>query len=453
MFVTKGLARLTMCAGLMVLANIIPTPVHAQQAVTVGATDIGGTVTGAAGPEAGVWVIAETTELPTKFARIVVTDDSGHYLIPDLPAANYSVWVRGYGLVDSPKLTAKPGDSLDHTAASPPNEAGAAQYYPAIYWYAMLKIPPAGDFGGKSDIPEKLTQNDWLKQMKNIGCIGCHQLGQEATRTIPSAFGKFDTGAEAWMRRVQSGQSGEQMTNQLAGNFGGAPFKYLGDWTDRVAKGELPRDKPPRPQGVERNIVITSWEWSTPDKYLHDLISSDRRQPTVNANGPLYGSPEYSTDELPILDPVTNTVTSFHAPVRDPGMPLSLGDGHAATMEPVMPSAYWGERQIWDTRVNNHNMMVDRKGRVWLTASVRGLDNPAFCKEGSDHPSAKLFPLKQSRRQLAMLDPKTMKFTFVDTCFETHHLQFGFDADDTLWTSGGGPVVGWVNTRLFDQTG
>ena len=70
-----------------------------------------------------------------------------------------------------------------------------------------------------------------------------------------------------------------------------------------------------------------------------------------------------------------------------------------------MPSAYWGDRQIWDTRVNNHNMMIDRKGRVWLTASVRGLDNPAFCKEGSDHPSAKLFPLKQSHRQLAMLDP------------------------------------------------
>jgi hypothetical protein len=134
-------------------------------------------------------------------------------------------------------------------------------------------------------------------------------------------------------------------------------------------------------------------------------------------------------------------------------MPLSLGDGHAATVKPEMPSAYWGDRQIWDTRVNNHNMMIDRKGRVWLTASVRGLDNPAFCKEGSDHPSAKLFPLKQSHRQLAMFDPKTMKYTFVDTCFGTHHLQFGFDKDDTLWTSGGGPVVGWLDTKVFDETG
>src|SRR5712691_9279012 len=92
MFVTKALARLTMFAGLMALPNAIPTVVYAQQAVTVGATDIGGTVVGASGPEAGVWVIAETTELPTKFARIVVTDDQGRYLIPDLPTASYSVW-------------------------------------------------------------------------------------------------------------------------------------------------------------------------------------------------------------------------------------------------------------------------------------------------------------------------------------------------------------------------
>src|SRR6201987_1621155 len=238
MFVTKALARLTMFASLMAPPNAIPTAVYAQQAVTVGATDIGGTVVGASGPEAGVWVIAETTELPTKFARIVVTDDQGRYLIPDLPAANYSVWVRGYGLVDSAKLTAKPGQLLNHTAVPAPNEAAAAHYYPAIYWYAMMKIPPVGDFAGESDIPEKLTQTDWLKMMKNLGCIGCHQLGQEATRTIPSAFGKFDSGADGWMRRVQSGQSGEQMTNYLAGNFGGVPFKYLGDWTDRIARGE-----------------------------------------------------------------------------------------------------------------------------------------------------------------------------------------------------------------------
>ena len=109
MFVTKALARLTMFAGLMALASLAPTTVHAQQTVEVGATDIGGAVVGAAGPEAGVWVIAETTELPTKFARIVVTDDQGRYLIPDLPTANYSVWVRGYGLVEFGQAHRKAG--------------------------------------------------------------------------------------------------------------------------------------------------------------------------------------------------------------------------------------------------------------------------------------------------------------------------------------------------------
>src|SRR6201993_4011986 len=219
MFVTKALARLTMFASLMAPPNAIPTAVYAQQAVTVGATDIGGAVVGASGPEAGVWVIAETTELPTKFARMVVTDDQGRYLIPDLPNADYTVWVRGYGLVDSPKMRAKPGMHLDLAAVIAPTKAAAAHYYPAIYWYTLMNIPPAGDFGGSTAIPEKITQTDWLRQMNNVDCIGCHQLGQESTRTVPAAFGHFASGEEAWMRRTQSGQAGEDMTNRLAGQF------------------------------------------------------------------------------------------------------------------------------------------------------------------------------------------------------------------------------------------
>jgi hypothetical protein len=433
----------------LALAALISVPAYAQK---VGPADIGGVVSGAQGPEAGVWVIAETTELPTKYAKIVVTDDKGRYLIPELPKATYSVWVRGYGLVDSAKVQAAPGKALNLSATPAPNDAAAAQYYPAIYWYSMLEIPPASEFGGHTKIPKDRTQIDWLKQVKNIGCIGCHQLGQAATRTIEPALGKFENSEHAWVRRLQSGQSGEQMTLQLAGNFGGAPYKYYADWTDRIAKGELPFAKPQRPQGVERNVVITSWEWSTEKHYLHDLIASDRRDPTVNAYGPLYGSPEYSTDNMPILDPKTNKVTVFKMPVADPEMPESLGPGHAASVKPMQPSPYWGDEKLWDTRANNHNSMFDKQGRVWLAATVRGRDNPAWCKKGSDHPSAKAFPLEQSSRQVALLEPKTMKYTFVDTCFGTHHPQFGYDADNTLWLSGTGPVAGWVNTRVFDET-
>jgi hypothetical protein len=443
-------------AGL-VMAPIWPTGLSAQQgsgtAIQIDNDDIGGVVTGLNGPEAGVWVIAETTDLPTRFARMVVTDDQGRYVVPDLPKAAYSLWVRGYGLVDSEKVKAEPGKLVNLTAKPAPDAAAAAQYYPAIHWFSMLKIPDASQFGGKSDIPEKVTQQGWLNAMKNNGCVGCHQLGQLSTRTIPKAFGEFESSAEAWMRRVQAGQAGESMINILAGELGGVPFKYFGEWTDRIAKGELPKTKPERPQGTERNIVVTTWDWLDEKHYLHDLIASDRRNPTVNGYGPLVGSPEYSTDLLPILDPKTHTVTTFKAPVRDPDTPEALGPGHAASEKPLMSSAYWGDEKIWDTKVNNHNSMFDKDGRVWLAANLRAPNNPDFCKKGSDHPSAKLFPLDRSLRQVTIFDPKTNKYTYVDTCFQTHHLQFGYDANDTLWTSGGGPVVGWINSKLFNETG
>ena len=445
--------------SLALVLGAAAAPLTAQQSVTtqiaIDSDDIGGVVSSSSGPEAGVWVIAETTELPTKYAKIVVTDDQGRYVIPDLPNANYQVWVRGYGLVDSPKLRAKPGQQLNLTAVAAPSERTAAQYYPAIYWYSMMKMPPEKDFGGSTDIPKNITRELWRQRMGNVDCIGCHQLGQESTRTIPAQFGEFKTGEEAWMRRVSSGQTGEWMTNRLAGQLAGVPFKYFGDWTDRVAKGELPKHKPPRPQGVERNVVITSWEWGTEKQFTHDLISSDRRYPTVNAYGPLYGSAEYSSDEIPILNPETHKVTFFKMSVADPTGPESFGPPfHAsAVAKPTMPSAYWGDEKIWSQRANNHNGMFDKEGRVWFAAAVRGTQNPAFCKKGSDHPSAKAFPLDLSGRQASMLDPKTMKYSLIDTCFGTHHPQFGYDGNDTLWFSGTGPVAGWVNTKIWDETG
>jgi hypothetical protein len=443
-------------ACVAVLLSWVLVVTHAQQRAAqppaIDNDDIGGVVTGPSGPEAGVWVIAETRDLPVRYIKSVVTDDQGRYVIPDLPKANYSIWVRGYGLVDSSKLTSAPGRQLNHTATPAPSEAAAAHYYPAIYWYSMLKIPGADQFGGKTSIPARLTQTDWLNQMKNNGCVGCHQLGQLSTRTIPAGLGTFASHEEAWKRRVQSGQSGQQMFGQL-GTLGPESFKLLGDWTERIAKGELPFAKPPRPQGAERNIVVTLRDWMDDKHYLHDLISTDKRYPTVNGYGPLYGSPEYSSDNIPVLDPIKNTTRIFRAPVRDEDTPLGLGPGHAAALNILQPSPYWGEEVIWNQKVNNHNSMLDRQGRVWMAATVRGPENPPFCKSGSNHPSAKLTPVNQSMRHISVWDPKTDKYQYVDTCFNTHHPQFGFDANDTLWTSGGGPVVGWVNTKLFLETG
>ena len=438
-----------------VVSVAAPAPLSAQQrdAIRIGDADLAGVVSGAQGPEAGVWVIAETTDLPTKFAKIVVTDDQGRYVMPDLPKANYNVWVRGYGLVDSPKVQAAPGKMLDLTAVAAPSTTAAAQYYPAIYWYSMLKVPGESAFSGQQrdkSMPANLTaQAQWVNIIKSTGCLSCHALGTIGTRTIPKELGEFRTSAEAWERRIQSGQALTQMTTVIGRLDVPLAFKLFGDWTDRIAAGELPFAQPTRPQGIERNVVLTLWDWSRPTAYLHDEISTDRRKPSVNANGKLYGTTEESTDFIPILDPEHNTATEVKHPVRDPNTPSSKD-------APMGPSPYWGEEPIWDAQTSNHNPMMDERGRVWITARVRPPANPDFCKKGSDHPSAKVFPLAESNRHLSMFDPATGKFTLISTCFPTHHLAFAEDAHNTLWTSTGvvGPgAVGWLDRKMFEETG
>jgi len=443
-------------AGLMgtALVMALPASVSAQPAtVQVKANEIGGTVTGAKGAEAGVWVIAETKDLPTKYVRIVVTDDQGRYLIPDLPKANYDVWVRGYGLVDSQRTKAAPGKALNLKSVAAPNEAAAAEYYPAIYWYSMVKIPEPTLFPGTgpsgNGVPVTLKdQGMWLRYMKTDSCNSCHQIGDKATRTLPTSLGHFDTSAQAWERRIQSGQASQLMVNGI-GNFDTArALANFGDWTDRVAKGELPFAKPSRPTGVERNIVVTLWDWNTPQGYLHDEISTDRRNPTLNAHGLIYGSPEDSSDFVPWLDPVDNKSGLIKTEYRDPKTPTSK------TAPQFNESPYWGKEAVWDSHTAIHNPWMDEKGRLWLTARIRpATSEPAFCKAGSNHPSAKAFPLVRSGRQLEVYDPKTKTATPIDLCFSTHHLQL--DKAGLMWFSSGNTndeVVGWFDTKKWDAT-
>jgi len=413
-----------------------------QSELNVAADAIAGTVASARGPEAGVWVIAETRDFQTRFAKIVVTDAAGRYLVPDLPHAKYSVWVRGYGLADSQTVDATPGQHVNLTAVIATNAAAAAKTYPAAYWYAMMKIP---EDARVAKLPG--GRNGYLMWMKNMGCVGCHQLGNLATRTIPPSLGTFNSSQEAWLRRVQSGQAGPQMINIVQGTLAGIPIQYLADWTDRIAAGEVPATAPARPSGIERNVVATVRDWSDGKAYVHDLSGTDRRHPTVNGNGLLYGAPELSTDDFPVLDPAHNRATTFKAPVRNADTPTTHDD-------PVLePSAYWGAERIWDSKAIAHNPMLDRSGRVWYTARIRGAENPPFCKRGSTLPSAMAFPIDNSQRQLAVYTPNSGKYTFVDTCFSTHHLQFAEDPNDTLWMSGGHEVVGWFDTRTFDLNG
>ncbi len=412
--------------------------------------DIGGTVIGPGGPEAGVWVIAETHDLGTRYAKIVVTDDLGRFLIPDLPQADYDVWVRGYGLVDSEKTQASPGGNLDLMAVPAPSEAAAAHYYPAGYWFSLLEIPARSEFPGTGPAgngisPEVEHQADYIRLITSGSCLSCHQMGNQATREIPALFSTYETSADAWLRRIQSGQAGAWMVRTLTGLGLEGTIRMFADWTDRIAAGELP-PAPARPQGLERNVVITQWDWADPTAYLHDLVSTDRRDPTVNAFGKIYGALEESADYIPVLDPVNHTLDQIPLTMMDP-------EAGPVSSPSLAESPYWGDEAIWDSRANVHNPMLDEQGRVWITARVRGRDNPDWCRSGSDHPSAQVFPLQGSGRQLGVYDPASGEYTHIDTCFGTHHLMFAEDADNTLWTSGGGEVIGWLNANEFLETG
>ena len=219
--------------------------------------------------------------------------------------------------------------------------------------------------------------------MKNNGCVGCHQLGQLVdAHASRRRSGKFTNRAEAWMRRVQSGQAGALMVNTLAGQL--AARRSSISATGPIASPRASCRTPSRRgrKGVERNIVVTTWDWGDPKKYLHDLIASDRRNPTVNAYGPLFGSPEYATDKMPILDPKTNTVTNFGAGARrgHAGSARAGTRGHGQAAGAV---GLLGRREASGTpRSTTTTPCSTSKGRVWLAAAVRGPKNPGLLQEG-----------------------------------------------------------------------
>jgi hypothetical protein len=280
--------------------------------VAVDADDIGGVVTDAKGPEAGVWVIAEASGLPTKYRKIVATDDGGRFLLPQLPKTTYKVWVRGYGLVDSKPVESTPGHTLALTAVIAPDAMSAAQYYPADYWYSLLNIPPKSAFPLKgSDLKNQAEYVYYVKR----GCSVCHQMGTKMMREIEPNLGTFDSPSLAWDRRIQSGQDGFRMkiTMDRFGHDRG--LAMFADWTNRIAAGELP-PAPPRPQGIERNVVVTLWEVDTEKSFIHDVVSTNELNPTENAYGMVYAS-DFLSGELWALNLKDNSKTMIRVPVRN----------------------------------------------------------------------------------------------------------------------------------------
>jgi hypothetical protein len=433
------------------VAGFMSAPLAQQpgRSVAIDDDDIGGVVTSAKGPEAGVWVIAETTSTGTKLRKIVATDDAGRYVVPDLPRGTYSVWVRGYGLSDSKPVTARPGQQLNLQAVVAGTPQAAAAVYPANYWYSLIRIPDKSEFPGTGPkgngiAPAMRSQADWISQMKD-GCQLCHQMGNRATREfvrpIPGAVSSHD----AWDRRVRAGQRGPQMSGALDRFGRERALAMFSDWTDRIMKGEVPQ-QPPRPTGLERNLVLTQWDWGGPHSYIHDEVAADKRNPTIGARGKVYGV-DFTEDTLVWVDPVEHTAGAIPIPVIQPGANSFIPQKIA------LPSPYWGEEVIFENPVHPHNPMMDQRQRVWMTAAVRPNQNPAYCKGEDGNVYGKNYPMAQSSRQAAVYDPRTQKVTPVDTCYATHHLQFAEDKDNTLYFSGDTNVIGWINTRIWDETG
>lgn len=397
---------------------------------------IRGTVTGPSGPEAGVWVIAETSELPSRFFKIVVTDDEGRFVLPELPKAKYKVFARGYGLVDSAPSDASPGQSIQLTAKAAANAAQAAQVYPASYWFSLVHVPPDSLFPGTGPdgngiTKEFKTQQDWFGHMKE-NCQFCHQIGTKITREV-----RGDDPRATWDGRVQMirtpddqffigdetriGRNLGPRMNKMMDHFGRERgLDMYTDWTNRIAGGETP-PAPNRPTGVERNIVVTMWNFAN-GRFLHDHIASDKRHPTVGAKGPVYGFAQHS-GVLSAIDPKTGRQEEY-----------KLND---------MVGEY-------AKNSNNHTGTMDHKGRLWMSMIGRY----SYLAENCADPTNKFasyFPRDvKGGLVMGVFDPRTKESEMLPVCFGTHHLNF--DKNNRLYFSGDSEVVGWIDVDTWDKT-
>ena len=404
----------------------------AEPAAPVSVDYIEGAVrNGSGGAEAGVWVIAETDELATPYRKIVVTDGQGRFVLPELPAASYRVWVRGYGLADSAKASAAPGAQLALSVRAAGSAIEAAAVFPASYWLSLLEAPD--------------HDSDWIRNFK-LNCQLCHQVGSLLTRVQNREALDLGLKKSTTMNGAANALGREEILDTLSA------------WSARIRDGLTP-EPPPRPRGRERNVVITQWEWGDGFTYAHDEIATDKRNPALFANGPIYGV-DLGNDRLLVLDPITHQASALKVPTlngfdtpwceqvwrhggSETSQDVPMGFGSLGCPVETGITPYEGR---YPNPANPHNPMFDADGKVWLTTQVRrewDEDLPDFCK---DEPG---IAGNYHHRQLGWFDPATEEFELLDTCYGTHHLQF--DQDGVLWTSGDSYGIGWFDPSLYDE--
>jgi hypothetical protein len=474
------LAALTSAAAVVALGT---TPVRGAQEgpaaaaqVAIDIDDIGGVVTSADGPEAGVWVIAETTDLATKLVKIVVTDEQGQYVLPDLPNATYSIWVRGYGLIDSPKVTSLSGRQLNLTAVPAPSARAAAEYYPANYWLSLMEVPPEDAFPRPFEVPPPVPQppaaaglgagpgpqqgapgvgrgrgpqvfNSQAEMLLSIKNLQQRQLGSKITREVPPQIRAL--GFTSTVDALLYGSTAGQMPDFGAGANGPNLFR-MAEWVDRIAAGAVP-PAPPRPQGLERNVVISLWDVSDEVPFIHDVVATDRHTPTLNSFGPVFAV-EFHNDGLVQLDPLEHTERTIPIPTQ---VAKDVIQPNPPTMR--NPSIVWGDEIIYDGVVFANHLTMDEQGRVWMSARINVDENPAHCRAGSTNRFAQADPLDESTRQVAMYDPRTGEWDLIRTCFRTHHIQMSTTGPRRVFTNpaaGGasGAYFGWIDVDVWEET-
>jgi hypothetical protein len=297
-----------------------------------------------------------------------------------------------------------------------------------------------------------VDQSHWIDQLKK-GCNFCHQLGNPLTRDLQHVFAaKPDlphNDIDAWEWRLGVGVRGTNMYGTMTQMGKDITLKALADWTESIESGAVP-PVPPRPSGIERNIVSTQWDVGDDHSFMHDQISTDKNNPTINGGGPNYAV-NAGHGALVILDQADNSQYSIDIPTRD-----SKDKVPSRFPSPNRPSFFWGNEHLWANPPYNpadpHNPMMDSKGRVWITSKIRGNQEPAWCSDPSNK-YAEWFPRRNSARQASVYDPKTKKFSLIETCYSTHHVVIDNDPDETVYFNElSGPVFGWIDSKIYDQT-
>ena len=420
---------------------------------------IGGVVQGPKGPEAGVWVIAETKDLPTNFIKIVVTDDQGRFMVPELPAASYSVWVRGYGLVDSTPVQMKPGAAqvtLRAAAAATPQEA--AKVYPGNYWLSLMEPPAEDDVSrhrtqGNGVAPGMLTQNHWINSLKS----GLQLLpsARESAHTqldhVFKAKPELKTHAEAWEWRLGTGVRGNTMY---------AVAHDAGQGT--ISEGVLGLDRAHRERrsaagaaAAERRraqVVVTLWDLGDDHSFMHDEIATDKTSSDRERRRTVYA---VSAGHGQLVDRSireTNSTYAMDIPTRAPRAQVP-----SRFPAPKRPVAHWGNEHLWANPPYNpadpHNPMLDSKGRVWMTSKIRRNQDAAWCSDATNKFADVVPADDAAAARPRSTIPRRKQFTLIETCYATHHLQFDNDANETLYFNElTGPIFGWIDTKVYDQT-